>query len=66
MNILGTSLIWCFIVWTNSWIGEGSVQVAETDQQQATLIMSSLRNVAHTFVNDVYTGNTTIDESEVK
>jgi len=37
-----------------------SVQVAETDvfngSAQATLFMSSLRNVGHIFVNDFYAG----------
>jgi len=37
------------------------VEVAETDvyngSAQASLVMSSLRDVAHTFVNDFYTGN---------
>lgn len=37
------------------------MQVAENDvsngSAQATLVMSSLRDVAHIFVNDFYTGN---------
>ena len=45
--------------------GEGSVQVAESEVQngsaQATLVMSSLRDVAHTFVNDFYAGKSLLN-----